>query len=119
MKVALVALAGATGALARYGIGTSVGPRSFPWSTLFINLAGSLALGFLVRAAEVRGWSPMVTVPLGVGFLGAFTTYSTFSVETQTMLRDGRTAAAVAYVGVSVVAGVALAAAGYALAGRT
>ena len=55
-------------------------------------------------------------IALGVGFLGAFTTFSTFSVETQSMLRDGRGAAAALYVGASLVGGVGLAAAGYALA---
>jgi CrcB protein len=61
----------------------------------------------------------VLTTALGVGFLGAFTTFSTFSVETQTLVRDGRAAAAGAYVAVSVIAGVALAAAGYTLAART
>src|SRR5688572_8832808 len=46
VKVLLIAVAGAAGALARYGIGTAVGPRDFPWQTLGINLAGSFALGF-------------------------------------------------------------------------
>ena len=116
MKLVLVALAGAAGALARYGVGTAVGPREFPWSTLGINLAGSFVLGFLLRTGDLRGWSELVTVALGVGFLGAFTTFPTFSVETQTMLRDGRGAAAAAYVGASLVGGVALAALGYAFA---
>jgi CrcB protein len=117
MKVALVAVAGALGALTRYGIGSTVGAKDFPWVTLSINLAGSLALGFVLRFGELRGWSDLATVALGVGFLGAFTTFSTFSVETQTMLRDGRTAAAAAYVGASLVGGVALAALGYVVAG--
>lgn len=116
MKVVLVALAGAAGALARYRLGTAVGPRDFPWSTLGINLAGSFALGLLLRAGELRGWSEVVTVSLGVGFLGAFTTFSTFSLETQSMVRDGRGIAACLYVAASVVGGVGLAAAGYALA---
>jgi CrcB protein len=116
MKVVLVALAGAAGALARYGIGTAVGSRHFPWSTLGINLAGSFALGFLVRAGHLRGWSDLVTIALGVGFLGAFTTFSAFSVEAESMLRDGRGTAAALYVFASLVGGVALAAAGYALA---
>ena len=116
MKVVLVALAGAAGALTRYGIGTAVGTRDFPWSTLGINLVGSFVLGFLLRMGDLRGWSDLVTVALGVGFLGAFTTFSTFSVETQSMLRDGRGVAAALYVGASLVGGVGLAAAGYALA---
>ena len=118
MKVALVAVAGALGALTRYGIGSAVGARGFPWATLSINLAGAFALGFLLRFGELRGWSELVTVALGVGFLGAFTTFSTFSVETQTMLRDGRAVAATLYIGASVVGGVALAALGYAVAGN-
>ncbi len=116
MKVALVALAGAVGAVARYGIGSALGSREFPWATLGINLAGSFALGFLVRSGDLRGWSDPVTVSLGIGFLGAFTTFSTFSVETQAMLRDGRGLSAALYVAASLVGGVAVAAAGYALA---
>jgi CrcB protein len=116
VKAVLIAVAGAVGALSRYGIGSAVGPRDFPWATLGINLVGSFALGYLLRAADLRGWSELVTLPLGIGFLGAFTTFSTFSVETQSMLRDGRGAAAAIYVGASLVGGVAVAAAGYALA---
>ncbi len=116
MKLALLALAGAAGAAARYGVGLAVGTRDLPWATLGINLCGSFALGLLLRIGELRGWSELVTVPLGLGFLGAFTTFSAFSAETQTLLRDGRTGAAAAYVCASLVGGVALAAAGYALA---
>jgi CrcB protein len=116
VKVLFVALAGAAGALTRYGIGSAVGSRDFPWSTLGINLVGSLALGFVLRAGDLRGWSEVVTIALGAGFLGAFTTFSTFSVETQSMLRDGRNTAAALYVFASLVGGAALAAAGYALA---
>jgi CrcB protein len=73
-------------------------------------------LGFVVRAGHLRGWSDVVTIALGVGFLGAFTTFSTFSVETESMLRDGRSVSAALYVFASLVGGVALAGAGYALA---
>lgn len=117
MKVLAVAVAGALGALSRFGIGTAVGSRDFPWATLPINLAGSFALGLVVRLGDLRGWSDLTTAALGIGFLGAFTTFSTFSVETQTMLREGRTTAAALYVGASVVGGIALAALGYATAG--
>jgi CrcB protein len=116
VKVALLAVAGAAGALTRYGIGSAVGAREFPWPTLGINLTGSFALGYLLRAGDLRGWSELVTLSLGVGFLGAFTTFSAFSVETQSMLREGRGAAAAIYVCASLVGGVATAAAGYALA---
>jgi CrcB protein len=116
MKVALVAIAGAAGALARYGIGVAVGVRSFPWATLGINLTGSFVLGLILTIGTQRGWAETTTVPIAVGFLGAYTTFSTFSFETYTLLRTDRTAVAVAYVGVSVVGGIAAAALGYAAA---
>ena len=112
----LIAIAGAAGASARYGIGVAVGARSFPWSTLAINLIGSFALGLLAKVSLERDWTATQTLPLTVGFLGAFTTFSTFSVEAHTMLRDGRTLEAAAYVGLSVVGGLLAATAGYALA---
>ena len=116
MKVALVALAGAAGALSRYWVGVRWGGRDFPWATLAVNVAGSLLLGILLRTSIERGWSELRTVPWSVGFLGAFTTFSTFSYEAQSLLRDGRAPAALGYVALSVVAGIGAAAAGYALA---
>jgi fluoride exporter len=103
------------GALCRYGIGVAVGPRSFPWSTLGINVAGSFVLGVLVEVAVTRGWSPDVTAPLAVGFLGAFTTFSTFAVESDLFLRTDRVGTAFVYVVVSVGLGLAAATTGYRL----
>ncbi len=113
MTVLLVAVAGAAGSVARYGIGVAVGARAFPWSTLGINLVGSFALGSLLEVARSRGWPDTTTIPLATGFLGAFTTFSTFSVETQTMLRTDRLGPALAYVVASVVGGIAAATLGY------
>lgn len=118
VTVVLVAVAGAAGALSRYGIGHLVGPRSFPWTTLGINLLGSFLLGVLWRAGLEHRWPDTVTTPLGLGFLGAFTTYSTFSNETMELLRTDRPTAAGLYVSASLVGGLLAAAAGYA-AGRT
>ena len=64
MKAALVGIAGAFGALARYGIGLAVGSRPFPWATLGINLSGSFLLGFVLAFGIERGWSETTTVPL-------------------------------------------------------
>ena len=114
MRVALVAVAGAAGALARYGVGAAVGARSFPWSTLAINVVGSFLLGVLLQAAPGR-LDDDVRIALAVGFLGAFTTFSTFSYETVAMVRDGRAASAAAYVVASVLVGVGAAAVGYRL----
>jgi CrcB protein len=118
MTVVLVAVAGAAGALSRYGVGHLVGPRTFPWATLGINLVGSFLLGVLWRAGLEHRWSDAVMTPLGLGFLGAFTTFSTFSNETMDLLRTDRPLAAGSYVAASVLGGLLAAAAGYA-AGRT
>jgi fluoride exporter len=108
MKTVLVGAAGAAGALARYGIGLAVGIRAFPWATLGINVLGAFLLGLVLTFATERGMSEVVSVPLAVGFLGAFTTWSTFSWETFAMLRTGEATKALAYVtaslGVSLVA---------------
>jgi len=116
VKVALIAIAGAVGALSRYWLGVAVGVRSFPWTTVAINLAGSFALGVLLRLSDLRDWPDTTTVPLAVGFLGAFTTFSTFSYETHTLLRSDRAGAALGYVLLSVLGGVLAAATGYASA---
>ena len=113
MRIGLIAVAGAAGALARYGIGNAVGPRSFPWATLAINLAGSLVLGFVLAGPIAARWPPDVTAAIAVGFLGAFTTFSTFAYEATALLRDDRPVAAFAYVAVSLVVGLAASALGY------
>jgi len=118
MKIILVAIAGAAGALARYGIATAIGVRSFPWSTLAINITGSFVLGMLLTAGIQRGWPENVIVPLTVGFLGAYTTFSTFSYETFTLGRADRFVSAAIYVAVSVSGGLLAAAGGYMLAKR-
>lgn len=116
MTVLLVALAGAAGALSRYGIGRAVGMRDFPWVTLAINVAGSFVLGWFAHRALQRAWSTETIVAVAVGYLGAFTTFSTFSNETWTLLRTDRAWAALAYVALSMTGGVLAAAAGYKLA---
>lgn len=112
MRIALVGVLGAAGALSRYAIGTAVGVTTFPWATLGINLLGSFLLGLVLVAGPTR-WDDDLTLAIGVGFLGAFTTFSTFGVETHTLLRGERFGAAAAYVVASVVLGVAAAALGW------
>jgi CrcB protein len=116
VKVPLIAVAGALGALSRYAVGSWVGPRPFPWATLGINVVGSFALGLLLHLSVLRDWPATTTGPLAIGFLGAFTTFSTFSYEVQDLLRSERAAAAATYVGLSVAGGVLAAVAGYAVA---
>lgn len=113
---ALVALAGALGAVSRYAVGTALAGRAFPWATLTVNVVGSLVLGVVLATAADR-WDPAITTAVAVGFLGAFTTFSTFSVETVALVRDGRAGTALLYVAASLVLGFGAAAVGYTAGG--
>jgi fluoride exporter len=88
-----IAIAGAFGALARYGLDGAVSHRSpgaFPWGTFVVNVSGSLALGFLfVLLTERFTVDPWIRSSLMIGFLGAFTTFSTLSLESYRLLEDG------------------------------
>jgi CrcB protein len=108
-----VAVAGAAGVLARYWLSNTAEGERLLWTTAAINLVGSFALGVVV---VVGWWTPEARTAVGAGLLGGFTTYSTFSVQAVVEADGGRWGTAVAYVLVSVVGGIAAAAAGYALA---
>jgi len=119
VTLAYVALGGALGALARYGISGWVYDRmgeSFPWGTLVVNLVGCLALGLVIRWLQVSAVSPEVRPFLTIGVLGAFTTFSTFSYETVALLQEGQWLRAGLYMGGSVVLGLIAMLAGMALA---
>ena len=113
MKPALlfvVAMGGAVGALGRYLVTTSV-PRylghGFPWGTLVVNVLGSLLMGLLIEIMA-RRWSAPIEARLFLvtGTLGAFTTFSTFSLDVVTLWERGQGMAALAYVLGSVCLGV-------------
>jgi fluoride exporter len=106
-RVALVALGGAFGSVARYGVGVAFGDTKWPAATLAINVVGSFLLGVVLTWGAAR-LSPDVRVGLAVGVLGGFTTYSTFSHDAATLDRRG----AALYVVASVALGVAAALAG-------
>lgn len=110
-----VGLAGAAGAVTRYGISQSVGPRMFPFATLTINITGSLLLGFVLTIGALGRLSPQATTAIAIGFLGAYTTFSTFSWELFTLGRTDRLVAGVLYLALSVVLGVLAAGVGYRL----
>jgi fluoride exporter len=116
MTVLWVGLAGAAGAISRYGVQFLVGVRPFPWSTLAINVVGSLLVGFVLAVAVSREWSPSMVAPVTVGFLGAFTTFSTFTWETFTLGRSDRMLEAAGYVAMSIVLGLVAVWAGFRLA---
>jgi len=92
-QLLLVALAGACGTLGRYalsGAAYRVFGTRFAYGTLAVNVLGSLVLGFLMQLGLVSDLvPPAVRVPVAVGFLGAFTTFSTFGYETLRYVEDG------------------------------
>jgi fluoride exporter len=107
MNLFLVMIGGAVGSAMRYLLGrvslTLLGP-GFPYGTLAANLLGGLAMGLLagglLRAMPANG--EQVRLLLGVGVLGGFTTFSSFSLETVNMLQRGDVATATGYVALSV-----------------
>jgi CrcB protein len=114
----LVGAGGFVGAILRYAVGLVLVPRmttAFPVHTFLINVAGSLALGVLMGAAETRGVASWMRPALAVGVLGAFTTFSTFGWETVSLVEHGETARAAAYVLASVAVGLAAAVVGLAV----
>jgi len=117
-----IAVGGALGTQARYGIAqlVDVTPGTFPWGTFWTNITGSFALGFvfmvlLERFPPSRYLRPFVAT----GFLGAFTTYSTFAMETDLLAKNGHIGVALTYASGSLVAGFAAVWAGVVLARLT
>ncbi len=113
MTTLLVGIGGLAGVLARYGITrATLHTDALLWSTAAINIAGSFLLGLMVAA----GWfSRDVSEAVGIGFLGGFTTFSTFTVQIVMETDGGRPGTAAAYLALSVVGGLAAAVAGYGL----
>lgn len=113
----LVALGGAFGSAARYAAALLI-PRDpmqgLPWSTLLVNLTGSLIIGVLAGLATRNSWfSGSGYLLLATGLCGGFTTFSSLSLESIQMMERGRFAAAFAYIAISIVVGLGLCFAGY------
>jgi CrcB protein len=103
---------GALGALARFRVDGAVSARvgrDFPFGTLVVNLSGAFALGVLAGAAV----STRVAFVIGTGFMGGYTTFSTWMVETERLGEAGELASAFLNLGVSMLAGFGFVAAGF------
>ncbi len=120
IELLAIAIGGALGALTRHGVtiaSTTAFGTGFPYGTLIANVAGSLLIGVaFVWLVERHQLSPVIRSAVIVGFLGAFTTFSTYSLQAFALLEDGRLAAATSYVLGSVILCLAATAAGIALA---
>ena len=124
LKLALlIALGGALGTLARYGVSLLAAPwsQSLPWGTIFINITGSFVIGFFGTLTLADGRHPVpeaVRLFVMVGLCGGYTTFSAFSLQTLDLLRAGALARASINVALSVVACILAVAAGYWIAAQ-
>jgi CrcB protein len=113
VAVVLVAVGGAAGSLARWALAETT---PAPWGTVTVNVSGCLLIGVLAGWLFVR--HPRLRLFLGIGILGGFTTFSTHLLDAHDLLAGGDVVSAVAYVGGTLVACVAAAAAGLAVGRR-
>ena len=122
LRFFLIALFGAIGTLARYGLGGVVQIRTgstFPYGTLLINLTGCFFLGLIGQITLNRVIIPPEwRVAIAIGFFGGYTTFSSFGWETAKMFEAGEWLRACTYVAASVVFGLLLSVAGIRLANR-
>ncbi len=113
------AVAAAAGAVLRYLVDGAVADRAegvFPWGTFLVNTTGSLLSGFLVGLALYHAFPQTPTVVVATGFCGAYTTFSTFTLETVRLIEEGAVAEAVLNIGATVATGALAAGIGLALA---
>ncbi len=119
----LVALGGALGSFARYGLSVLALPvsRELPWGTILINILGSFVIGFFGTLTLAQGRYPLAEnarLFVMVGLCGGFTTFSSFSLQTLDLLRGGAVVRAASNVAISVILCVAAVAIGHFLASR-
>ena len=113
--LAVIALGGMIGATARYGLAQALptAPGTFPWATFWTNVSGSLVLGFLLVLLLDRARTHRLLRPfLATGILGAYTTMSTYLVETAVLIKDSHAGVGITYALSSLVVGLLLAYAG-------
>jgi CrcB protein len=107
-RVLIVFLSGGTGCVTRYLVGLAVGRRPFPYATLAVNLVGSFLIALILELALLRKDIPaQLQLALTTGFMGGFTTYSSFNFETTQLVIEGHTARGAANIAVTLVGGIA------------
>ena len=111
LKYVMVALGGALGSVLRFWLGSLIGGRfgsRFPYGTFVINMTGSFLIGMILTLmAERTQWSPSWRYLIPIGFIGGYTTFSTFEYETFRLFQDGQMLGAVLNVTLSVIVGFA------------
>ena len=119
LKTILIGLAGLVGTLLRYWLSGLVARQygeTFPWGTLTVNIIGCLVTGAVFYLTEERFLiSPTIRTVILIGLMGGFTTFSSYGLQTFTLMRDGEFGLATLNVGVSNVLGFLMVWAGYAL----
>ncbi len=120
VKYLIVGIGGFVGAIARFWLGSYVGGKMgtrFPYGTFVINISGSFLVGLILTVLQRTEWSPNWRYLIPIGFIGAYTTFSTFEYETLRTVQDGQFLVAFLNITLSVVVGFAAVWAGVA-AGR-
>jgi CrcB protein len=122
VNLILIAIGGALGAVSRFVVDGLVASRmggAFPWGTLVVNLTGSFVLGLLFALTAERHILPVeLRLPVMVGFIGAYTTFSTYMLDSWHLIETGAYVAALANLGGSVALGLVAVFAGLSV-GRT
>jgi fluoride exporter len=109
LKYVLVGVGGCLGSIARFWLGTYIGSRMgtrFPYGTFVINVSGSFLIGLIFALLTTKTqWGPNWRYLIPIGFIGGYTTFSSFEFETLRTMQDGQIGIALLYVGLSVLAG--------------
>jgi CrcB protein len=109
LKYLFVGIGGCLGSILRFWLGSYIGSKMgtrFPYGTLVINVTGSFLIGLVFALLTVRtNWSPNWRYLIPIGFIGGYTTFSSFEYETLRTVQDGQIGLALLYVATSVVIG--------------
>jgi fluoride exporter len=109
LKYVMVGVGGCVGSILRFWLGSYIGGKMgtrFPYGTFVINITGSFLIGFILAVLTVKTqWNPNWRYLIPIGFLGGYTTFSSFEYETLRTFQDGQLGLGLLYVGLSVCVG--------------